>query len=76
MTGVQRGKALRVLFSAGGPILRHGLADEGPEGFLVDRLALAQVDRAAGVSIEAGVEQSGRILERGAPGESQLDLSL
>jgi hypothetical protein len=47
-------------------------AYERLEGFLVDLVALVQIDGAPGVAFEAGIEQPRRVLERSALGESQL----
>src|SRR5688500_9972215 len=59
-----------------GLVVAHRLAHQGLEGRLVDLVALAQVDRAAGVAGEAGVEQVGGVGERGAVGEGELDVGL
>ena len=46
--------------------------DERLEGGLVDDLALLDVDRAAHVALEAGVEEAGWVFQRGALGEGEL----
>ena len=46
------------------------------EGAGVELRALVEVDRPPGVPVEARVEQPGRVGERGAPGERELDLVL
>src|SRR5262245_5386447 len=55
------------------PVEGDRVADEGLEGLLVVRLALVEVDGAAGVAAEAGVEQAGGVVQRRALGERQLD---
>src|SRR5882672_148273 len=51
---------------------RDRLANERLDGGLVDVLAFVDVDRAAHVSVEAGVEETGRILQGRAFGEGEL----
>src|SRR5204862_6327627 len=48
------------------------LANERLEGGLVNFFSFVDVDRAAYVSVEARVEETGRILQRCAPGEGKL----
>src|SRR5438046_8917173 len=48
------------------------LANERPEGGLVNFFSFVDVDRAAYVSVETRVEETGRILQRRALGEGQL----
>ena len=48
------------------------LANERLEGGLVNFFSFGDVDRAAGVSIETRVEETGRILQRRALGEGKL----
>src|SRR5258706_14122628 len=48
------------------------LANERLEGGLVDSSSFADVDRAACVSVETRVEETGRILQRRALGEGKL----
>src|SRR5262249_40113357 len=55
-----------------GTVERDRLADERLEGGLVDVLAFVDVDRAAHVAVETGVEEAGRILQRRALGEGEL----
>src|SRR5436190_5635576 len=55
-----------------GAVERDGGADERLERVRVDLLALADVDRAPRVPLEARVEELRRILQRRAFGESQL----
>src|SRR4051812_47100698 len=66
---------LRPAWTSGGAgrVQLHRGADQRLQRRLVDRLTLANVDGAADVAVEAGVEQALRILQRGAPGEGQLD---
>jgi hypothetical protein len=52
------------------PVQRHGRTDQRLEGILIQILALMDIDRAPGVALEARVEQTGRVLQRGALGES------
>src|SRR6185436_8341279 len=49
-----------------------GGVDEGLECLLVDPLALVDVDGAPRVSLEAGIEEARRILQRRTLGEGQL----
>src|SRR5690242_12559237 len=44
------------------PVQGDGIADQRLQGLLVDLLALAEVDRATHVALEAGVEELRRIL--------------
>src|SRR5690348_3093440 len=55
-----------------GRVQRHGGANKSLERFLVEFLALMQVDGAPGVAIEAGVEQPHRIVQRGPLGKGHL----
>src|SRR6266513_923622 len=48
------------------------LANERLEGGLVDFLSFVDVDRAACVSVETRVEETGRIVQKRALGESKL----
>src|SRR5438093_11942863 len=48
------------------------LANERREGGLVNVFSFVDVDRAAYVSVETRVEETGRILQRGALGEGKL----
>src|SRR5260221_7191440 len=48
------------------------LANERLEGSLVNFFSFVDVDRAACVSVETGVEETGRILQRRALGEGEL----
>src|SRR5215472_10039270 len=48
------------------PVQLHGGADQRFQRLGVDRLALADVDRAPGIAFQAGVEQAGGVRERGA----------
>src|SRR4051794_26333622 len=50
--------------------------DEPFEGLLVDAIALAEVDGAPQLALEAGVEEAGRIRQGGPLGESELHLVL
>src|SRR5206468_2536813 len=54
------------------PVQGHRLANERLEGGFVDFFSFGDVDRAADVSVEARIEETGRILERRAPGEGEL----
>src|SRR5580700_10001792 len=51
---------------------RDRLANEHLEGGLVDFLSFVDVDRAAYVSVETRVEETGRILQRRALGKGEL----
>src|SRR5882724_7763158 len=53
-------------------VQRHGGADERLERPFIDLDALMEVDGAPGGAFEAGVEEAGRVLERGALGEGHL----
>src|ERR1044071_4208383 len=63
--------SLRWLSPAGG-VQVHGGADERLEGVFVDLFALLEIDGAARVAFEAGVEEAGRVVEGGALGEGRL----
>jgi hypothetical protein len=63
--------AARALGWPGG-VERSGGLDEGFECLFVERLALAQIDGAAGVAVEAGVEEAGRVVQRSALRKGQL----
>src|SRR5436305_1221917 len=52
-----------------GGVQVHCGADECFQRLRVDLLSLVDVDRAPGVAVEAGVEEAGRVLQRGALGE-------
>src|SRR4051812_47209341 len=54
------------------PVEGDGMANERLESGLVDLLSFANVDRAANVSVETRVEETGRILQRRALRERQL----
>src|SRR5262245_42425245 len=55
-----------------GNVQRHGRADERLQGRRVDLLVLVDVDGSSHVSIEAGVEEPGGVLQGGALGERHL----
>ena len=59
-----------------GAVQRDRGFDQRFEGRAIESVTLAQVNRAARAGVKAGVEQSLRIVERGAPREGQLDLVL
>jgi len=59
-----------------GRIQRYGGFDQGFQRLLVDRIAFADIDGAARSAIEARIEKTGGILERGAAGECELDFVL
>src|SRR3984885_9362042 len=74
---VSRGTApqgLRFLrrFQLAGTVQRGRLANQRLESGRVHFLSLVNVDRAAHVSVETRVEQTGRILQRRALGEGKL----
>src|SRR5262249_60906726 len=54
------------------PVTGDRLANERLEGGLVDFFSFMDVDRAADVSVETRVEETGRILQRRAFGEGKL----
>src|SRR4051794_34089746 len=58
--------------SAGRRVQGDGGADQGLERLLVDLLALVEVDGAPRVALEAGIEEAGRILQRGPLEEGHL----
>src|SRR5438477_604782 len=53
-------------------LFNSSLANERLEGGLVDFFSFVDVDRAAHVSVQARVEETGRIFQRRALGEGQL----
>src|SRR4051812_35417819 len=55
-----------------GLVQADGGSDEGHERLLIDLVVLVDVDGASGVALEARVEQSGGILQRGALEEREL----
>ena len=55
-----------------GRVQCHGGANERLQRLLVDRVALMEIDGAARVAFEAGVEEAGRILQRSTLGEGHL----
>ena len=65
---------LRLLrrFRLAGAVEGDRLANERLEGGLVDFFSFVDVDRAAYVSVETRVEETGRILQRRALGEGEL----
>src|SRR5580704_5624559 len=63
-------------FRLAGIVEGDRLANERLEGGLVDVFSFVDVDRASYDSVEARVEETGRILQRRAPGEGQLHDSL
>src|SRR5437879_2587505 len=54
-------------------IERHCSADEVLQGRLIDLVALVDVDGAPDIPVEAGVEQTGRILQRSSLGKCHFD---
>src|SRR5438309_1834096 len=54
-------------------IERHGSADEILQGRLIKLVALVDVDGAPDIPFEAGVEETGRVLQRSSLGECHLD---
>src|SRR2546429_5755176 len=54
-------------------IERHCSADEILQGRLIDLVAFVDVDGAPDIPLEAGVEQTGRVLQRSSPGKCHLD---
>src|SRR5664279_1310144 len=59
-------------FRLAGTVEGDRLANERPEGGLVNFFSFVDVDRAAYVSVETRVEETGRILQRRALGEGKL----
>src|ERR1700748_516366 len=57
-------------------IERHGSEDEVLQRRLIDLVAVVNVDGAADISVETGVEQAGRVLQRSTLGECHLDDAL
>src|SRR3712207_8529912 len=53
-------------------IQRHGGTNEHLQRLFIDLVALVEIDGTSGVAFEAGVEEAGRVLQRGAPGEGHL----
>jgi hypothetical protein len=64
------------LSSASLGVERGGGADEGLQGRFVDVVALADIDGAPGVAVQAGVEQAGWVGQCGTFGEGEFTLSL
>src|SRR5258707_7719101 len=60
------------MFRLAGPVEGDRLANERLEGGLVNFFSFVDVDRAAYVSVETRVEETGRILQRRALGECKL----
>jgi hypothetical protein len=54
----------------------HCGADEILQGRLIDLLAFVDVDGASDIPLEAGVEETGRVLQRSSLGEGHLDDAL
>jgi hypothetical protein len=50
----------------------HGGANERLQRLFIDLVALMQTDGTPDVAFEAGVEEAGRVRQRGALGEGQL----
>src|SRR5207247_9414055 len=73
---VQRRNSLRLRFlrrvRLAGTVEGDCLANERLEGRLVNIFSFVDVDRAARVSVETRVEETGRILQRRALGEGKL----
>src|SRR5258708_6616330 len=59
-------------FRLAGSVEGDRLADEPLEGGRVDFFTFVDVDRAANVSVETRVEETGRVLQRSALGEGKL----
>src|SRR5688572_31493125 len=57
-------------------VQRHGGANERLQRLFIDLVALVEIDGTPGVAFEAGVEEAGRVLQRGALGEGHLHDSL
>src|SRR5580692_9718497 len=55
---------------------RYGGADEVLQGRPIDLFAFVDVDGAPDISVEAGVEQTGRVLQRGTLGKCEFDDAL
>src|SRR3989440_7269901 len=62
----------KLTFRLGRTVEGDGLANERLEGGLVNFFSFVDVDRAAYVSVETRVEETGRILQRRALGEGEL----
>src|SRR5712691_2610893 len=54
-------------------IERHCSADEILQGRLIDRVAFVDVDGAPDIPVEAGVEETRRVLQRSSLGKCHLD---
>src|SRR5580692_12616471 len=54
-------------------IERHCSADEILQGRLIDLVAFVDVDGAPDIPVEAGVEKTGRVLQRSSLGKCHLD---
>src|SRR5438105_12214159 len=50
----------------------HGGANERLQRLFINLVALMEIDGTPGVAFEAGVEEAGRVLQRGALGEGHL----
>src|SRR5262245_43632992 len=57
-------------------IQRNCSADEISKGPFVDFVALMNVDRASDIRLQAGVEETGRVLQRSSLGKCHLDDAL
>src|SRR5204863_3964104 len=57
-------------------VQRHCFTNQALQSLFVDRVVLLDVDRAPHLSLEAGVEETRRIVQRGALEERQLDDAL
>ena len=55
-------------------IKRHCCADEILQYRLIDLVAFVDVDGAPNISVEAGIEQTGRVFYRSSPGKGHLDV--
>src|SRR6185437_9746032 len=64
--------SLLSLLGAFGRVQRHCRANERLERLFIDLVALVDIDGAPRVAFKAGVEEAGRVLERGALRERHL----
>src|SRR4051794_23093734 len=73
---IQMDAGITVVLTGSRHIEQDGAADKTFQCVLVDRVAFAEIDRATGSAVEAGIEQARWVIERGAPGEGQLHFVL
>ena len=73
LAGGSPGLRLGLLVGLALEIERHCSADEILQGRLINFVAFVDVDGAADISIEAGVEETGGVRQCGSPREGELD---